>query len=242
MRRPAWAKFSPIHHGALKRYAPQWFGLHTHATASQVRDVVGRKIFDSYYKFTVERNPWDRQVSLYSHRQWKKGKPADNFDRDMQSFIYRNTSYVRLDNWSKYAIGNEIVADRVIRYERLAEENEELVAMLGISGPIELPRLRQYAGERPHYSTYYSDPTRNLVGRWYAKEIEALGHTFESAESAAQARAAALAEVTPADNTMKVVVSQNIPAAQSMAQKEPAIVYGARTASGIPASKRRMAG
>ena len=27
--RPPWAKFSPIHHRALRRHCPQWFGLHT---------------------------------------------------------------------------------------------------------------------------------------------------------------------------------------------------------------------
>lgn len=192
MRRPPWAKFSPIHHGALKRHFPQWFGLHRHATASQVRDIVGRKIFDSYYKFAIERNPWDRQVSLYAHREWKKGKPADHFDRDMQSLIYRNTEYVRLNNWSIYAIGREIVADRVMRYERLAEEIGELVTTLGIPGPVDMPRLRSYTTDRPHYSTYYSDSTRDLVARWYAKEIEALGYEFETEESAAQRASAAV--------------------------------------------------
>jgi hypothetical protein len=223
MRRPSWAKFSPIHHGALRRYAPQWFGLHTHATASQVRDVLGRKIFDSYYKFSVERNPWDRQVSLYSHRAWKKGNPPDNFDRDMQSFIYRNTSYVRLNNWSKYAIGREIVVDRVLRYERLGEDISELFTTLGIPGTLDLPRLRKYTADRPHYSTYYGDATRDLVGRWYAREIDALGYKFESEEIPAQrTRAPVLL-----DKNMKVI-RQVASSGQGALHPEQAIAYGAR--------------
>jgi hypothetical protein len=192
MSRPPWAKFSPIHYGALMHHFPQYFGLHTHATASQVREVVGRKTFDSYYKFAIERNPWDRQVSLYAHRQWKRGRPVDHFDRDMRSLIYRSTEYVRLNNWSVYAIGREIVADRVLRYERLDEEIDELVTTLGLPGPLDMPRLRSYATERPHYSTYYSDSTRDLVARWYAKEIEALGYRFEREESGAQRASAAV--------------------------------------------------
>lgn len=183
MRRPRWAKFSPIHHGALKRHLPQWFGLHTHATARQARDVLGRKIFDSYYKFAVERNPWDRQVSLYAHRQWKKGKPADQFDRDMRSPIYRNTQYVRLNNWSIYAIGKDIVADRIISYERLEEGIDELVATLGLPTLGNMPRLRRYTAVRPHYSACYTDFTRDLVAQWYAKEIDALGYAFETEAS-----------------------------------------------------------
>lgn len=224
-RRPSWAKFSPIHHSALRRYYPQWFGLHTHATASQIRDVLGRKIFDSYYKFAVERNPWDRQVSLYAHRKWKKGQPVDHFDRDMRSLIYRNTSYVRLNNWSKYAIGRDIVADRVIRYERLAEEIGELVTTLGLPGPLDLPRLRSYTPGRAHYSTYYSDATRDLVAKWYAREIDALGYTFKSEESAAQRARAAV----PADRQTKII-------------RQQAVVRGAQMAGGQPAGQRRMAG
>jgi len=226
MRRPSWAKFSPIHHGALKHHFPRWFGLHPHATASHVRDVVGRKIFDSYYKFAIERNPWDRQVSLYAHRAWKKGKPADHFDRDMQSLIYRNTEYVRLNNWSIYAIGREIVADRIMRYERLAEEIDELVTTLGIPGPLDMPRLRSYTTDRPHYSSYYSDSTRDLVARWYAKEIQALGYKFETEESAAQ-RAAVLVD----KNTK--VVCQGITGAQGMFDMA-AIANGTTMVGGMP--------
>ncbi len=181
MKRPAWAKYSPIHHGALKHHFPQWFGLHRHATAKKVRDVIGAKIFDSYYKFAIERNPWDRQISLYAHRQWKKRVKTLNFDRDMRSVFYRNTEYVRLNNWSIYAIGNEIVVDRVLRYETLDRDIHELLKHLGLAEEIELPRLRAYNSDRDHYSTYYTDWTRDLIGRWYAKEIQALSYRFESA-------------------------------------------------------------
>ena len=184
LRRPAWAKFSPIHHGALKRNFPQWFGLHRHATAKQARDVLGREIFDSYYKFAIERNPWDRQVSLYAHRQWKKGSKDLDFDRDMRSIIYRSTEYVRLNNWSIYAIGTDIVADRVLRYENLDQEIAELFDHLGIDASIQMPRLRAYNPDREHYSKYYTDRTRDMVGRWYAKEIDALSYQFETPEAA----------------------------------------------------------
>lgn len=182
LTRPPWAKYSPIHHGALRRTFPQWFGLHRHATAKQVRAIVGPRAFDSYCKFAIERNPWDRQMSLYFHREWKKGKQGVNFDRDMRSVIYRNTEYVRLNNWSIYTIGNEIVADRILRYETLAQDVARLLAHLDIESKIEMPRRRSYSSDRQHYSTYYSDWTRNLVERWYGREIEALGYRFEDSD------------------------------------------------------------
>lgn len=186
MGRPAWARWSPIHHGALKRRIPDLFGLHVHATAAQARRVLGREIFDGYFKFAVERNPWDRQVSLYHHRAWKTGR-APNFDRDMRSVLYRNTEYCRLNNWSIYAIGGEIVADRILRFESLDADLARLWADLGVAPPT-LPRLRaDYREARPHYSTFYSDATRDLVGRWYAPEIAALDYRFETPAAANRA-------------------------------------------------------
>ena len=34
-----------------------------------VREALGAKVFDSYFKFTVARNPWDQLVSAY--RFWR---------------------------------------------------------------------------------------------------------------------------------------------------------------------------
>ena len=188
-KRPAWARYSPIHHGALKRQLPEVFGLHGHARAAQVRRVLGREVFEGYFKFAVERNPWDRQVSLYTHRQWKRGKGNLEFDRDMRSPLYRATEYCRLDNWSIYAIGGEVVADRVLPYERLSEELPALMRELGVEEEIALPRMRAYDPDRPHYSTFYSEWTRDLVARWYAREIAAFGYRFETAPGASLAAA-----------------------------------------------------
>lgn len=186
-KRPKWAKYSPIHYGALERNLPELFGLHAHATARQARSVLGRNVFDSYFKFAVERNPWDRQVSLYFHRSWKT-KRTPNFDADMRSWFYRNTEYCHLHNWDIYAIDGQIAVDRVLRYENLSEELAKLSAELGFALPEELARLRgDYRSDRPHYSTLYSDVTRDLVARWYAREIDALGYTFETPAPAAVA-------------------------------------------------------
>ncbi len=186
--RPRWAKYSPIHHGALTRQLPEIFGLHAHATARQVRSVFGRELFDRYYKFTIERNPWDRQVSLYTHRQWKRGKGPENFARDMASPLYKATEYCRLDNWGIYAIGGRVAVDRVIRYEHLETDLAAISADLGLPRLV-LPRLRAYRPDRPHYSTYYDDRARELVARWYAREIAAFGYRFEEAPARAPAAA-----------------------------------------------------
>ncbi|MEM9810992.1 MAG: sulfotransferase family 2 domain-containing protein [Pseudomonadota bacterium] len=178
MRRPPWSKFSPIHHGALKRKIPDLFGLHVHATAAQARRVLGPRIFDSYFKFAVERNPWDRQISLYMHRCWKTGR-TPNFDKDILSLSYRATEHVRLNNFPIYTISGQVVADMMLRYETFEEDLEKLWETIGIT-PLALAQKRsEYREDRPHYSTFYTRESQSLVARWYTKDIAALGYTFE---------------------------------------------------------------
>ena len=63
--RPSWAKFSPIHHSALRRHCPQLFGLHTHATASQVRDVGQIANLIVAQMLHLESQDPDKDISLY---------------------------------------------------------------------------------------------------------------------------------------------------------------------------------
>ncbi len=180
MARPPWAKYSPVHHGALKRNIPQLFGLHVHGTAAQAKSIIGAEKFNSYFKFAVERNPWDRQASLYFQRKNKVGKGDDaDFDRDMRSWLYRSTEYVRLNNWSIYAIDNKIVADKIIRYENLKEGLDEVIKEVGLVGDLDMPRLRSgFREDEKHYRQHYTDETRDMVARWYKREIDALGFEF----------------------------------------------------------------
>ncbi|MBK0398564.1 hypothetical protein H0I76_05145 [Limibaculum sp. M0105] len=177
--RPRWARFSPVHHGALTRRLPELFGLHPHATARQIRRVLGKDIFDSYFTFAVDPNPWDRQVSLYYQRQRKRAAPVFEFDRHIRSRLYRATEYVRLNNWGIYADGDSIMVDRVLRYEEIETALPKLLFEIGVRERIDLPRAR--AGHRVPCRSYrdeYTPESRALIASWYPKEIEALGYCF----------------------------------------------------------------
>lgn len=176
-----WKKLMPVSPGGLKRKLPIVFGLHPHATARQARQVLGKRIFDSYFKFSVERDPWDRQLSLYSHRIYKeeKSKSLTDFDRDMKNWLWRTRYYTRLNNWAIYAIGNQIVADKVIKFNELETGLEQVFRELGIDGSIVLPHKRRSpSGDRLAYENYYSHETKDRVANWYKKEIENFGFEF----------------------------------------------------------------
>jgi len=162
----------------MQRVAPRLAGAHPHATAAEVRRLVGRDIFDSYTKVAIERNPWDRQVSQYLHRCSETRRIAD-FDADMTSLSYRLRERCRLDNWSIYAIDGRIAVDRMLGYDTLVEDLGELLDDLGVREAVIPPSLRRTRQGRAHYSSYYGETSRALVARWYRREIAAFGYRFE---------------------------------------------------------------
>ena len=72
-----------------------------------------------------------------------------------------------------------MAVDKVCRYERLDEGLTEVARTIGIADNVSLAKAK--AGHRPRASwrDYYTPETREIVARWYAREIEAFGYTFD---------------------------------------------------------------
>ncbi len=157
-----------------------------HSTAAEIRRYVGDAVWSGYYRFSVERNPWDRALSRYwwqKHRWEEKGR--ENFPSlsEYLAWLERHKPHW-ISNWGHYAIGDTIAVDRVLRYENLADELESLRTELGIDGDISLPAQRAKGGlrrEKRHYSEVLSAADRALVERLCRREIAAFGYTFEEA-------------------------------------------------------------
>lgn len=168
--------------GYLARRLTAWRGIHAHGRAVEVRRFLGAEVFNSYRIVTSERNPWDRQVSLFTHRRTRN--PQHNirdFRASMHSGFYNALHYNRLNNWGIYSIDDKPVADLVIRYEHLKSDLGRVLDTLGIDGEKwTLPHLRAHKRfDGDDYRSYYDDATRDLIGRWYRKEIAHFGYSFD---------------------------------------------------------------
>ncbi|ADH85794.1 sulfotransferase family 2 domain-containing protein [Desulfurivibrio alkaliphilus] len=154
-----------------------------HSTAPEIRRLVGPEIWSGYYRFTIERNPWDRALSRY---WWQKHRWEEKGRRDFPSL----SEYLRwlerhkphwLSNWGHYTINDQIAVDRVLRYENLPAELAQLRLDLGIDGDISLPARRAKGGirqDRQPYAELLSRTDRELIERLCWREIAALGYQF----------------------------------------------------------------
>ena len=149
------------------------YKIKKHSTLAEYRAALGEMEFGSLYKFTCVRNPWDRMISLYFTPTQKTETWDRNKFRKIISRALPVANYLRLDKGRGDPFAN---VNYIMRFENLAYDFRAVCAALDIS-PAPLPRYNR--SHREHYSKYYDDELRELVGARFAAEIERFGYTFE---------------------------------------------------------------
>lgn len=156
-----------------------------HATALEMRQHLTREQWDSAFKFAFTRNPWDKVVSHYHYRvltnQIGLGNRATNFNEWVRrtygeqdpAFYDAPRFFMPQFGWISDE-GGEIIIDFIGRYETLADDFASVCGQLGITRA--LPHVRK--SDHAHYSEYYQDDTREIIGTWFRKDIEMFGYHF----------------------------------------------------------------
>lgn len=143
--------------------------------------IINRSQFDSYFKFTIVRNPWDRAHSWYRnvvrdplHRK------AFGVQEDctFAEFMRANLNCWALDpqlDWLKDRGGNQAM-DYIGRFETLNESYDEVRRSLKLE-PVVLKKLLH--SEASDYRRDYTDELRELVAKKYAEEIAEFSYSFD---------------------------------------------------------------
>ncbi len=145
-----------------------------HMPASQIRKAVGRQVFDSYFKFTIERNPFDKAISRY----WWATRHKDSRP-DLTKYLMGSTD--RLTDWPLYSDHDNVLVDYVMRYEELAHDVACVGAHLGID--LSLPDKRAKGGVRAderHYSEVMSPIARRRIETVCWRELSAFGYSWQA--------------------------------------------------------------
>ncbi|MEC9368362.1 MAG: sulfotransferase family 2 domain-containing protein [Pseudomonadota bacterium] len=159
--------------GRPERAYHESVGYYEHMPAWRVRNYVGEEVWSSYYKFSFERNPWERQVSWFFFKtKSKRNRPE--FTAFLQD---RKRAYV--DNFDLYAIGEDVCLDFVGRYENLAEDFNKAMQVIGLDDKVSLPVTNASPRQgNADYRELYDDAARERVADWYRREIRLFGYSF----------------------------------------------------------------
>ena len=153
---------------------------HHEPLASALR--ILRRPLSGYRVFTVERNPWDRAVSMFFWQ--RKAQEPLSFDSARTAF----GSWVRsgrfVSSFEIYGLSGYCGADYVLRYEHLQEDLAWLSDRLGLPSVIDISPHNDKAGVRPagsyDYLRMYDAETIELVGLVAAREAQLMGYRAEA--------------------------------------------------------------
>jgi hypothetical protein len=172
--------------------ADEYRNIGQHVDAVTIMTRLPSEQWDSYFRFSIARNPWDRMVSDFTwlarndpalqpkvrfyHRF---GVPFDEFGQTRRLFA----DFIKSGNWTTndrfYVIDDRLCVDQVIRYEHLSDDFREVCQAIGVP-PVTLPRLK--AGIRPakrHYSEYYDERTAGIVADRHRNDLRLFGYELE---------------------------------------------------------------
>jgi hypothetical protein len=171
--------FSALRHSIISREK-----FYRHMPASEVRQRVPADVWKSYFKFCVERNPWDKVLSHYHmHAAREAGLARHSLGEggslSLDEYLARGRFPI---NYFRYTDrpGKKVIVDRVLRYENLPTELGEVCSQLKIpfEGTLGVQAKSEYRTDHRPYQDVFDEKQRQIVEKAFAKEIELHGYRF----------------------------------------------------------------
>ena len=162
--------FSALRHSLTSRAK-----FYNHMPAREIKNRVPADVWNSYFKFCVERNPWDKVLSHYHMHAAREGGSLS-----LNEYLARGRFPI---NYFRYTdrSGTKIIVDRILRYENLVAELSEVFSQLEIpfDGTLGVMAKSGYRSDRRPYQEVFNDEQRKIVEKAFAKEIKLHGYRFE---------------------------------------------------------------
>lgn len=166
---------TPISPAVNGHQSRNWDGYYNHIGACSVREKVGLNIWNKYYKFCVERNPWDKTLSYYHMLNFRNGGNLSLDDYFISAdYCVDYLTYVEQQNQS------QIIVDKVLQYESLNQELGAVFQSLGIpfSGELNVNEKSEYRTDRRSYKEVLSIEQADLISHAFASEISFFGYSY----------------------------------------------------------------
>jgi hypothetical protein len=171
-----------IYNGLLKM--PRMGG---HLNAFDYQIALGKHEYDSRFKFTFVRNPWDRVVSAYFFELFSRIRKSNWFVNDVgefDSFDDFCKNWVTSSNIKRMqtfrpqtefiTIGNEIKVDFIGKCETMKKDMKYVADHIGV----DLELRRDNRSKHPDYRELYTSKSKDIVFQVYREDIKKLKYEF----------------------------------------------------------------
>ena len=164
-----------------------------HMSMFEIKKLLPKKTFETYFKFLFVRNPYARQVSEweFAHKILNLYEKLDNNTqkKDLEEDYRRKLKIKKFKNFKEFCLGfnnycgyyyrdpdtDKVLPDFIGKFENLQQDFNTVCDKIGIPRK-QLPHKNK--STHKHYTEYYDDETRQIVAEKYAKDIEYFGYKF----------------------------------------------------------------
>jgi len=148
--------------------------FYNHITAREVKSCIGDEIWNSYFKFCFERNPWDKAISQYFYR-----KGDERYNR-IYDYI-QSGELSKIKGYDMYSINGLVAVDKIYKMEKLEDALKDISVQLNLEKQLKLPEFKakgNYRKEKKSYKELLSLKEKELIEIMFAREIRLLNYTF----------------------------------------------------------------
>lgn len=158
--------------------AKDGYVLEKHESLRNAMDhgIITPTMMKEYTVFTVERNSFEKAVSLWCFLKDKGGFKKEYGKLTFPEFL--RCPFNKSD-FFQYSLNGKVAVDVVIQFHELNEGFKRLSKKLGISYQLEeFKEKTKFRNKNKHYSTYYTKEDIDVCKKIYKKEIDAFGYTY----------------------------------------------------------------
>jgi hypothetical protein len=141
-----------------------------HSNAAAVRGHIGADIWDSYFKFCFERNPYDKAIS---HYYWVTQEPRPSIAEYLAE-----TEENYLSDWDMYTLNDQVAVDFIGRYENLHDDLAAVSEQLKIRLVPLVHTKSDIRKDKRAYRTVLDSTARAHIERIFANELRAFNYSW----------------------------------------------------------------
>lgn len=147
--------------------------FYNHISAGEIRQYMGKHIWETYFKFVFERNPFDKVVSMY---HWRGG---DKEFGSLNNFLHAGILNMIIA-YDQYAINGLVAVDKIYKYEELEHSLADFSSKIGLDKNLTLPAYKAKSGIRKTagYQDILTEGDISLIRTAFAREIHLLQYHY----------------------------------------------------------------
>lgn len=144
-----------------------------HITAEKIKSHIPENVWNEYFKFTIERNPFDKMVSLYF---WRNG--PEKFG-DFYSFLTKG-GLKGFTAYDIYSIDGVLAVDHVFKYEEIKSFGLDFAKKINLDSELILPDYRAKSQTRKikDYKEILDERSIRLIEIIFARELKLFNYKF----------------------------------------------------------------